>query len=126
MTFICAVNPLFIALPVIFAQYVLATFTLVRLARSQPTMRVYALWNVVIMLVFFVGSIAFLLWDNKRKKRLRLSPGADAQSGKDAVSVEQTPHDGEKIVPAEATDEKARESETDESMPAQGGSKWDV
>ena len=65
---ISSVNPYFIILPIVLAQYILATFALVRLARARLSTPRYVLWNVFIVVVFFVGSITFFIYDAVRKK----------------------------------------------------------
>lgn len=59
---------LFIILPIVLAQYIYATFALVRLARARLSALSYTLWNLFIVLVFFIGSTAFLIYDAKKKK----------------------------------------------------------
>lgn len=83
MSLICAVDPLVIVLPIVLAQYILATFALVRLARAQLSTGKYILWNIFIMLVFFIGSAVFFIWDAVRKKKAKGIAGGDnaAESG---------------------------------------------
>ena len=61
-------NPYFIILPIVLTQYVLATFALVRLARARLSTSKYVVWNLFVLIVFFVGSITFLIYDAVRKK----------------------------------------------------------
>ena len=65
---ISAINPYFIILPIVLVQYISATFALVRLARARLSTPKYVAWNLFILIVFFVGSIAFFIYDAVRKK----------------------------------------------------------
>lgn len=49
--------------PVLAAQYCLAVAGLIVLSRRQLSVRAYIIWNIVILLVFFAGSIAFLIYN---------------------------------------------------------------
>ena len=68
MSLFSAVNPDFIILPIVLAQYVYATIALVFLARARLSVRSYILWNLFIVIVFFVGSTSFLIYNACRKK----------------------------------------------------------
>ena len=52
-----------VLVPVIAAQYALAIIGLIALARREMRKGPYIVWNIVILLVFFAGSIAFLVYD---------------------------------------------------------------
>lgn len=111
MTFLSAVNPIFIVLPIVLAQYIYATFALVCLARARLSALSYALWNVFIVLIFFIGSTAFLIYNAQRKKKQ--SDTAKAVSEK----------------PVGGGETKAPETEADtdsEKDNAPTGGKWDV
>lgn len=56
--------------PLIAAQYILATVGLVVLSRRDIPTKNYVIWNLVILLVFFVGTILFLIYNrvNPRPK----------------------------------------------------------
>lgn len=69
--------------PAIAAQYALAMIGLIALSRRDMSGAAYVVWNIVILLVFFAGSIAFLVYN-----RVRPRPKAD-----DTSNGEQT--DGE-------------------------------
>lgn len=62
-------NPLVIILPLFLAQYLLAIVALTRLALCRLPMRKYLVWNLVILLAFFVGSIAFFGYYYGRRKK---------------------------------------------------------
>lgn len=53
--------------PIIAAQYVYATVGLIILSKRELPAKQYALWNIFILLVFFIGCTMFLIY-NKVKK----------------------------------------------------------
>lgn len=57
---------------VIFVQYIIATFCLMRLATLDIPRKSYILWNLFILLVFFVGDIAFIVYYYKVKDKLTI------------------------------------------------------
>lgn len=59
---------------VIAAQYAFATFCLMKLATIDLPRKNYALWNVFILLVFFIGGIVFLIYYFKVKDSLTIPP----------------------------------------------------
>lgn len=65
-----SVQPLVVILPLFLAQYILAIFTLTRLALARLPIKIYAVWNIVILLVFFVGSIVFLIYYYAKRKKI--------------------------------------------------------
>lgn len=83
--FLSSVNPIFILLPIVLAQYIYATVALVFLARARLSALSYALWNVFIVLVFFIGSTAFLIYDAKRKKKIEAAEKTEAAEEENAV-----------------------------------------
>lgn len=52
-----------IVAPLIAAQYILAVVGLIALSRRELAKKSYVIWNIVILLVFFAGSIAFLIYN---------------------------------------------------------------
>lgn len=78
-------KPLMIILPLFFAQYILAIFALTRLALARMG-RKYLVWNIVIMLVFFIGSIVFLgYYYGKRKKQVAALERAEAEAAAESA-----------------------------------------
>lgn len=63
-----AVHPLVIVLPLFLVQYMLAIFTLTRLALARLPVKYYVVWNICILLVFFIGSIVFLVYYYGKRK----------------------------------------------------------
>ncbi|MCH5350731.1 MAG: hypothetical protein J1F39_02025 [Clostridiales bacterium] len=88
--FLSLSQPVIITLVVVIAaQYGFATFCLMKLATIDLPRKNYALWNVFIILVFFIGGIVFLIYYSKVKESLRIPPyvptgesegGADAEN----------------------------------------------
>lgn len=59
---------------VVLVQYSLAMFCLYKLAFLDISKKQYVLWNLFILLVFFVGDIAFLIYWFKVKNTKRIQP----------------------------------------------------
>ena len=57
-----SVQWLSIVLPLLLVQYILAIFTLTRLALARLPIKIYVVWNLVILFVVFIGSIVFLIY----------------------------------------------------------------
>ncbi len=49
--------------PILAAQYILTVAGLIVLSRRDVPVKTYVLWNVFILLVFFIGSITFLIYN---------------------------------------------------------------
>ena len=49
--------------PILAAQYILTVAGLIVLSRRDVSVKTYVLWNVFILLVFFIGSITFLIYN---------------------------------------------------------------
>lgn len=110
--FLCAVQPYIVAviIAVIVAQYAFALFCLLKLAYLDLGKKQYVLWNLFILLIFFIGGAAFLVYyykhpDLRIQKTERDLPSQDnADERKDDRSDEQ----------AENVDENASGSESAE------------
>ena len=63
-----------IIIAVVAVQYAFALFCLLKLAFLDITKREYVLWNLLILLVFFIGGIAFLIYYYKVKDTKRIEP----------------------------------------------------
>ncbi len=59
---------------VIVVQYGFAVFCLVKLAYIDLPRKTYILWNVFILLAFFVGGIVFLIYYARVGKHKKISP----------------------------------------------------
>ena len=57
-----------IVAPLIAAQYILAVVGLIALSRRELAKKSYVIWNIVILLVFFAGSIAFMIYNKIRPR----------------------------------------------------------
>lgn len=69
MTNLLLVDSWVIAAPIIAAQYVLAVIGLIVLSKRDTSTKAYVLWNIFILLVFFLGSIAFLIYNKARPRK---------------------------------------------------------
>lgn len=115
MSLIASVNPLYVILPIVLAQYATATFVLVKLAKAQLSGGVYLVWNIVIVIVFFIGSAAFLIWNARRVKRLAKAQGDNG--------------DSQSAQPCESRNDVGDSAESDRNGedPIDGGSnKWNI
>ncbi len=74
--FMSALQPYAVAIiiGVIALQYVFALFCLFKLAYLDITKKQYVLWNLFILLVFFIGCITFLVYYNKVKADKTIPP----------------------------------------------------
>lgn len=110
---IASVNPIVgIILPLLLVQYVLAIFTLTRLALARLPMRYYVVWNIVVLLVVYVGSIAFLIYYYAHRKpiadKIILEENARAAAAQNAGPAEEpdtTESDERPQEPADAQQE---------------------
>lgn len=57
-----------IVAPLVAAQYILAVVGLIALSRRDIPVKNYVIWNIVILLVFFAGSVVFLVYNKIRPK----------------------------------------------------------
>lgn len=98
---IASVNPIVgIILPLLLVQYVLAIFTLTRLALARLPIRYYVVWNIVVLLVVYVGSIVFLIYYYAHRKpiadKIILEENARAAAAQtDAAEERQEPDTAE-------------------------------
>ena len=63
-----------IIIAVVAVQYAFALFCLLKLAFLDITKKEYVLWNLLILIVFFIGGIAFLIYYYKVKDTKRIEP----------------------------------------------------
>ena len=72
--FLSAVGTEFIVafIVIIAVQYAVAVFCLLKLAYLDISKREYVLWNIFILIVFFIGDIAFLVYYYKVGKNKRI------------------------------------------------------
>ncbi|MCI9404930.1 MAG: hypothetical protein HFJ21_02830 [Clostridia bacterium] len=63
-----------ILIAVVVLQYAFAIFCLMKLAYLDVTKKEYVLWNLLILLVFFIGGGAFLVYHHKVKEYRSIKP----------------------------------------------------
>ncbi len=76
-----------VIIAVIAAQYAFALFCLLKLAYMDVSKKQYVLWNLLILLVFFIGGGVFL-WYYYKHPNLHIQ-----KVGRDEVPAEQTEKD---------------------------------
>lgn len=80
--FLFSVRPLVVLLPLVVAQYVLAIFALTRLAMCRLPAKKYVVWNIAIVLAFFVGSIVFLCYYYGKRRTQALAEEAAEEAAR--------------------------------------------
>ena len=80
--FLFSVRPLVVLLPLVVAQYVLAIFALTRLAMCRLPAKKYVVWNIAIVLAFFVGSIVFLCYYYGKRRAQALAEEAAEEAAR--------------------------------------------
>lgn len=87
-----------IIIAIVAVQYGIALFCLLKLAYLDLTKKEYVLWNLFILLVFFIGDIAFLIYYSKVKDTKRIPPYVPSE---DNPSDEATAAEATEETPAE-------------------------
>lgn len=108
-----SINPIVgIILPLLLVQYVLAIFTLTRLALARLPMRYYVVWNLTILLVVYIGSIAFLIYYYCKRKpiadRIILEENARAAAAQSAEQTRSDDQTEERPAPEEKSEEEQK------------------
>lgn len=85
--FTLSVSKLLIVAPIIIAQYALAIAGLILLAKREPSKTEYLIWNLVIVLVFFVGSITFFIYNAVRPPQAANKADAGKESASETQAV---------------------------------------
>lgn len=120
MLFISIETYLLITLVAIVAvQYAFALLCLVKLAYMDIGKREYVLWNLLILLVFFIGGIIFLVYYYKKGKDRCIKPyeASEQQSNADSTpSVEDSAVVGNAAA-AETTEPQNNDVENDAEAP---------
>lgn len=94
--FLFSVRPLVVLLPLVVAQYVLAIFALTRLAMCRLPAKKYVVWNIAIVLAFFVGSIVFLCYYyGKRRAQALAEEAAEEAARRDNAAAAGDGADGD-------------------------------
>ncbi len=95
--FLFSVRPLVVLLPLVVAQYVLAIFALTRLAMCRLPAKKYVVWNIAIVLAFFVGSIVFLCYYyGKRRAQALAEEAAEEEARRDNAAAAGDGADGDR------------------------------
>lgn len=94
-----------IIIAAIAVQYAFALFCLLKLAYLDITKKEYVLWNLFILIVFFIGGIAFLVYYSKVKDTKSIKAADKVErNAPDEVASDSAENDGGNI---ENDDEKA-------------------
>lgn len=111
--FLFSVRPLVVLLPLVVAQYVLAIFALTRLAMCRLPAKKYVVWNIAIVLAFFVGSIVFLCYYyGKRRAQALAEEAAEEAARRDNAAAAGDGADGDR--PQNAGEEAHSASDGDD------------
>lgn len=114
---------------VVAVQYAFALFCLLKLAYLDITKKEYVLWNLFILLVFFIGGAVFLVYWFKVKDTKRIPPfvpsedkdgndKSDGESGENGEkeAPEKAPVDGENAEASESAEETNPAENTDTAV----------
>ncbi|MCH5162179.1 MAG: hypothetical protein J1G38_01665 [Clostridiales bacterium] len=104
--FLSALEPYVVVILIVIValQYAFALFCLLKLAYLDITKREYVLWNLFILLVFFIGDIAFLVYYYKKGKEKTIPPYVPPVEGDDEKDVEKSESYAEGEANAEAAE----------------------
>ncbi len=72
-----------IIIVVVAAQYALALFCLLKLAYLDIPKKQYVLWNLLILIVFFIGAAVFLVYYSKVKDTKKIPPYVEEPENKE-------------------------------------------
>lgn len=111
--FLSAIQPYIVAIiiAVIVVQYAFALFCLLKLAYLDIDKKYYILWNVFILLAFFIGGAVFLVYYYKRPE-LRLSNAAMGEQQIEQTSPPEQPTEQTE----QATEQSEQTERADESV----------
>ena len=106
--FLCALQPyvVLIIIAAVLLQYAFAVFCLLKLAYMDFDKKKYILWNLLILIVFYIGGAVFLVYHNKHPE-LRIAKDAIAENKDGATEAEKT------------ADEQKQEDNAEQEQPAQ-------
>ncbi len=100
-----------IIIVVVALQYALALFCLLKLAYLDIPKKQYVLWNLFILLVFFIGAAVFIVYYSKVKDTKKIPPyveGAEVGEAAQAETADKTTEDGD-TENADAKDDQGAE-----------------
>ncbi len=118
--FLSAIEPYIVVtlIIIIAVQYAIALFCLLKLAYLDIDKRTYVLWNLFILLVFFIGDIAFLIYYYKVGKNNRIpeklpavNDDTDDNEESNADTADNNAEDNK--TETETADDKAAEEKVD-------------
>lgn len=120
MTFLCLETPAVISIiAVVLVQYALATFCLLKLAFLDISKKEYVLWNLFILLIFFIGDIAFLIYWSKVKDKKRIPPMPPAPE------TDVAPETDGGSAPEQIAEQERQASEQAQAQPQENASEQD-
>lgn len=126
MSFLCLPTYAVITIiAVVLVQYAFALFCLLKLAFLDISKKEYVLWNLFILLVFFIGDIAFLIYWFKVKDKKTIPPYTPPQAQSDENAEAPDNADGkaeqaEEVENTETTaDENTEKAEESKEPPAE-------
>ena len=101
-----------IIVAVVVLQYAFALFCLLKLAYFDIPRNEYILWNVFILIVFFIGGGVFLYYYFKHpEKHLAKSTGIAAETGTPDGAQDNTAQDANENTSADAESQEPSDSE---------------
>lgn len=105
--FLSALQPyvVLIIIAAVLLQYAFAVFCLLKLAYMDFDKKKYILWNLLILIVFYIGGAVFLVYYNKHPE-LRIAKDAPAENKEGADEAEKT------------ADEQKQEDNAEQEQPA--------
>ena len=88
--FLSALQPyvVLIIIAAVLLQYAFAVFCLLKLAYMDFDKKKYILWNLFILIVFYIGGVVFLVYYNKHPE-LRIAKDAPAENKEGADEQKQ-------------------------------------
>ncbi|MDE5593361.1 MAG: hypothetical protein K2I75_05450 [Clostridiales bacterium] len=116
--FLSALQPyvVLIIIAAVLLQYAFAVFCLLKLAYMDFDKKKYILWNLLILIVFYIGGVVFLVYYNKHPE-LRISKEAPTENN-DGATDEQKEDNAEDDEPQSA-DEQKQEDTAEQEQPAE-------
>ncbi|MDE6201750.1 MAG: hypothetical protein K2M47_07770 [Clostridiales bacterium] len=117
--FLCTLQPyvVFIIIAAVLLQYAFAVFCLLKLAYTDLDKKRYILWNLFILIVFYIGGVVFLVYYSKHPE-LRISKDVPTENkdGGDEQKQEEKAEDQPAAPESEKAD-NADEQITDAKKP---------
>lgn len=100
-----------VIIPLFIAQYALALFSLTRLAYCNISIKKYVMWNLLCLLVFFIGSTVFLIYYYTHKTQLTKKE----EHRQDSIVIDAPIIDGQAVSAKENAVNKETPEKTDVS-----------